>query len=131
MINYKLARKLKDSGFEQLNHMIEWELDKQVLHGVGYHLTADEPNIVTDNGVLINKARYTSIFRKDWVLSKEGLYATVYIPTLHELIKMCGDEFMSLEYGRSGWFAVALPTNMISGKTPEEAVANLWLELNK
>lgn len=158
MIDYKLAQELKDAGFPQLNHMLEWELDKQVLHGVGYHLTADDPDEVYESGQLINKARYTSIFGREWILSEDGLRNTVYIPTLSELIEACIDKLtsgggfvsISLHYNWTintrdvpAWTAVFKGAKgcqagdisefeiMESGQSPEEAVAKLWLALNK
>ena len=59
----------------------------------------------------------------------------VHKPTLSELIEACGDKIICLERGlKSGWFA--FPTRRDAkpngnGDTPEEAVAKLWLELNK
>jgi hypothetical protein len=71
------------------------------------------------------------------------------LPTLSELIEACGDKFESLYkvYGitasakssgkAGGYEAIAVQVNEFSehqwewGKTPEEAVAKLWLSLNK
>ncbi len=54
-----------------------------------------------------------------------------YVPTLTELIESCGDNFRTLEKGRTdGWYASGNGAGE-AGSTPEEAVANLWLELNK
>ena len=54
-------------------------------------------------------------------------------PTLEELIDACGDGFWSLTKHSNIW-----QTNFrdgmageTAGKTPTEAVARLWLELNK
>ena len=60
----------------------------------------------------------------------------VYVPTLSELIEACGDQFISLTKDVTGWFALGDPRNDYSrqetvGLTPEEAVARLWLALNK
>lgn len=65
-------------------------------------------------------------------------------PTLSELIKACvdGDFILSTEFSEGAWVAgmgnkssvVRLgesePTFIGAGKTPEEAVAKLWLALN-
>ncbi len=51
--------------------------------------------------------------------------------SLCELIESCGAIFMSLELRGYDWYAKAYPKIETSGSTPEEAVANLWLELNK
>ncbi len=55
-------------------------------------------------------------------------------PTLEELIEACGDKFDSLNVVRQDgqilWFATFEPTGY-DGLTPTEAVARLWLALNK
>lgn len=58
-------------------------------------------------------------------------------PTLEELIEACGDQFYSLVFAldndwrafseKDQWNTVATA----DGKTPTEAVARLWLALNK
>jgi len=65
---------------------------------------------------------------------REGQSGT---PTLSELIEACSHSFFALFEGVGNWVAyVGYMENgsyekMGKGKTPEEAVANLWLELNK
>ena len=103
-MNYELAKKLKDTGFSQF--------------GSG---------ITLGGGVI-----------KEYV----------YVPILSELIEACGDNFESLVCGRnlSGkimWSATTLvlpvggtsdplyPQTNFLYDNPEEAVAELWLELNK
>ena len=68
----------------------------------------------------------------------------IAIPTLSELIKACGRKFFGLRHAQlqKGWYADArkiyspayrgkkIVTTQF-GKTPEEAVARLWLALNK
>lgn len=109
MISYELAKQLKEEGFSQ-------------------------------------KGKYEGklVYLKD--IKQAGLrIGDVYIPSLSELIEACGDDFRSLEkhYGQIGatnhitpWYGakdVYMDETMvgITGITPEEAVANLWLELNK
>ena len=64
------------------------------------------------------------------------------VPTLEELIEACGDDLTALIQGfnKIGWEATYLlggenPHHDAyvkgEGKSPEEAVANLWLELHK
>ena len=60
----------------------------------------------------------------------------VYVPTLSELLEACGDEFRVVEKDGNGWLASGLWDDQFGhepekGKTPEEAVANLWLALNE
>lgn len=62
----------------------------------------------------------------DW-----GIYNNAYSPSLSELIEACGEKFMSLSY--YPWTAVGDRERVIvcTSKTPEEAVASLWLKLHQ
>lgn len=59
----------------------------------------------------------------------------VFPPNLSELIEACGEGFDSLgKKNVQGWWATHRNKNSLthfSGSTPEEAVARLWLALNK
>ena len=68
----------------------------------------------------------------------------IWYPTLSELIEACGDKFWGLSrttlYSNPEnqfWRASSIPEKdreqeiRTRGKTPEEAVANLWLELKE
>jgi hypothetical protein len=55
----------------------------------------------------------------------------VYVPTLEELIEACGENFGSLEKQHDGWLASANFAQSCFAKTPAEAVARLWLALQK
>lgn len=67
----------------------------------------------------------------EWLLS----------PTLEELIEACGDKLQALYKGRACWIATEQNPLLndwynftgfhCDGLTPSEAVAKLWLELNK
>ena len=59
-------------------------------------------------------------------------------PNLEELIEACGDRFGKLERHGKYWqttypliSAINLPNRPEKGSTPIEAVANLYIELNK
>lgn len=56
-------------------------------------------------------------------------------PTLSELIEACGDNLYALYRHYGSWQAHSnsdqWDTEIADGATPEEAVARLWLELNK
>jgi hypothetical protein len=107
-MNYELAKQLKEAGFSQ-----------------GKLLDCDT-YINDDNS-------YTTY-----------QYASpnaLYLPNLSELIEACGDKFSSLTRSpRNTWYT-STPKGEgkyeyefvvgIEGSTPEEAVANLWLALNK
>ncbi len=103
-MNYELAKQLWDNGF--------WE-DR----------VYDETKLVRFE---IN--RYFDSHSKN--------YEELPVPTLSELIEACGDELHCLEQwiegDEKGWFAYHMGIkDKGEGKTPEIAVANLWLELNK
>lgn len=54
-------------------------------------------------------------------------------PTLTELIEACGKKFKHLDKEGNKWYAYNISgyAKDEGGATPEEAVANLWLSLNK
>jgi len=116
IMNYELAKKLKDAGFPQTFSYRPRMCDE----------------VYFDGGVI--------------GLRQEGK-EYIYIPTLSELIEACGDGFGYLVRFPDGtkwrveknrkWEAIGYPKSYDCNKTsfykktPEEAVANLWLELNK
>lgn len=105
-MNYELAKKLKDAGFPM----------KETFSGI-------------DQLPSGNRAYYDQEHKIS--------------PTLSELIEACGDKFEYLNRvhgGTDSWFAGTQDdyagTEMSifqgeKGSTPEEAVANLWLDLNR
>lgn len=105
-MNYELAKKLKDAGFS----FIECHLETCPYVG----------GSLDDSG------------------------KNYHYPSLEELIEACGEEFKGLIYGESyevgkPWgayriilgYECGLNSPETEGSTPSEAVANLWLELNK
>lgn len=111
-MNYELAKKLKDAGFPQDENFSERCDDVFVccIHQRRIDLKSGEKNDAP------------------------------YMPTLEELIDACGDEFHCLIYTTTGgidssfkfWSAGIdkYAKDWSNGKTPIEAVANLWLVLN-
>lgn len=109
-MDYQLSRKLKDAGFHQ-------------GHPVDHHL----------GGVWIDKDDIKEYH-------ESGYPDECYVPTLSELIEACGESFESLNRNQDqGWDAWGIydcceehgaGRKILNGDTPEEAVANLWLELN-
>ena len=101
-MNYTLAKQLKDAGFPQIRH---------------YDIKDCEPEPLEDG----------SYNKNDFIA----------IPTLSELIEACGDRFYSVVRALpNDWraFSDRDDANTIAtadGSTPEEAVAKLWLEINK
>jgi len=93
----------------------------------------------------LQKAGFTRTFNGnagvEVMVSSDAYTGLVYLPTLEELIEACGKDFRFLIHekdvrSRSEWRAgggrnVWLEDNENWGKTPTEAVARLWLELNK
>ncbi len=70
----------------------------------------------------------------------EDSFNSEYPPSLSELIEACGSRINNLERSLKGWIARGdresgdmIPDGFLTGEgpTPEEAVALLWLELNK
>ena len=105
-MNYELAKKLKDAGF-QFNSYVP---------------------------VLANDINGNPIEIEENVVDR--------FPTLSELIEACGEEFKHLgrfeqEISNSSpshytvWYVVGHTIPKVEAKTPKEAVANLWLRLNK
>ena len=111
-MNYELAKQLKDAGFPQSSrwayviHPLETK-QREIL------MTVCEEN----NG-------YTNLL-------KEG-YMVVANTTLSELIEACDSGFkFQLIHAQAGWLASTRGYSISECKTPEEAVAKLWFELNK
>lgn len=57
----------------------------------------------------------------------------LYTPTLSELIEACGEDFFQLTKGSDIWYAEGdiVGTDKVTGSTPEEAVANLYILLKE
>jgi len=103
MISYKLAKQLKDAGFK-------WGKPCDCKKCIKYGINKKKINV--------------------WIQ-----YGDKYRPTLSELIEGCGDRFLALSRyektnGSIEWGACITNTEEMA-KTPEEAVAKLWLKLNK
>ena len=125
-LSYKLAKKLKDVGFPQKNPLIklltnaksrysEMRLER-LWYGIdGFYRYSDEAEF------------------EDWII----------IPTLEELIEACGEIQYGFELRRGVdkededapvWIAsgvIGIERFEFIKDTPIEAVANLWLKLNK
>lgn len=119
-MDYELVKQLKDAGFPQ-------------------YLTKDS-FIYIDGVEIIHNTDLGTVTVENPELVK--------VPSLSELIEACGDEFDTLYKGRSAsfsypeqdgkWYCNASHNEAnysiyggIEGLSPEEAVAHLWLELNK
>ena len=86
-----------------------------------------------DAGFPYKKSLFGGLTEESYLDEKGNTYNQ---PTLSELIEACGDSFGSLGVNGQGinnkkWHCFGKNRLIEFGKTPEEAVANLWLELNK
>ena len=110
-MNYELAKKLKEAGFPQL------------MSGKG-----DFINEEGDGFEEMQRKGFASLTKYLW-----------YCPTLEELIEASSPHLEELMKVSSYWVAISIGTDpnplgpimKAKGSTPSEAVANLWLELNK
>ena len=156
-MTYELAKKLKDTGFPQNEHLLK-SCDEYkealprdiglVFHrdDCGLHRTFDYsiyPTPTPDDWTQ-GKVRASWIMSREYLDSEEGKHYTVYCPTLSELIEACPREIPAYddwtadftlrsndEKWDAGYYLFEDWKEMETGKTPEEAVANLWLALNK
>jgi hypothetical protein len=55
------------------------------------------------------------------------------VPTCAELIEGCGEALQSVEWNRSAteWTAYSRDGSIYAGRTPEDALANLWLATHR
>lgn len=80
-----------------------------------------------------NVGDYIHSSNGQWEISCDcgALGESAYLPTLSELIESCGDGFYALEK-ENYWRAFNWKRSIeFFSSTPEEAVAKLWLALNK
>ncbi len=114
-INYELAKKLKDAGFPQEDGHFYW-FDTGT-RSMFLECVSDESEALHEH-------------------SRE-YQRLAMVPTLSELIEACGDNvFLEVYKDTKSCSASNRPYSQENekrgrGSTPEEAVANLWLELNK
>ena len=112
-MNYKLAKKLKKAGFPQKIKYGEWYFE----------------NVKKQGDELICNVSYGQEL-DSMIITK--------CPNLSELIEACGGKFAELQKNGSftrytpktcKWIAWGISKDKNGdGETPEEAVANLWLE---
>ena len=102
----ELAKELKDSGFPNI---------QDVQHRQGREF-------LTPDGRIAFYSLGEAAHAEDW-----------FLPTLSELIAACGEKFVSLTLNRGEWRCTASSHEGHDDlySTPSEAVARLWLALNK
>lgn len=127
-MNYELAKKLKESGFNQ-------EPENGYERGGFIY----EP---TSEYILVNKEACSPIIQATYQMYKDGIERgddLIKIPTLSELIKattlMRLECSYAMEDSNNEWIAKPYsqdfnPDWIGRGTTPEEAVAHLWFILN-
>jgi len=118
-MNYELAKKLKDAGFPQ-----------EKCYFTFVKISNGEWDLWNSTDISEFETPRTEI-------------SDVHCPTLSELIEVCGEGFETLSKDEDGWYANNYYTReqaekqddsilkLFHGSTPEEAVAKLWLEINK
>lgn len=134
MISYKLAKTLKNAGFPQGLKHGDWAFVSEELH------LAHSDN---DTGWFMGED-YTTYFPSpdnDKYSERPPFSEYVKCPTLSELIEACLDFYYPSHFSMGGmntWWAILRDEHnskalvpVQSGSTPEEAMANLWLELQK
>jgi len=77
----------------------------------------------------LKEAGFPQLWKNEGFRTIKGYGEISYIPTLEELIEACGKPL--LIEGVADYWISQRGMFKTQGKTPSEAVANLWLELNK
>jgi len=110
MINYELAKELKDAGFPQ---------DKTKGKCMPFY---------KEGGGDESRTSTCAYYAATSLPPQEDI---IKIPTLSELIEACGEEFDQLCKYDDCWRAWGKDGDPERGNTLEEAVVKLWLTLNK
>lgn len=137
-MNDELWRQLKEAGFPQEGKQSFYHQNILIRHikkDTWYPGTREPllklPNHGRDGNY--DFGWYSSEYEWDWKNH-------IYVPTLSELIEACKEKFKKLEYfpdtenevNSWGAFPIIGEGELLGiGSNPEEAVANLWLTLNK
>ena len=128
-MNYELALELKNAGFPQeykkTTPLMDWAFDEEEE----LHLLHEDNDTDWWIGNDYNHSDMSiEEVQKTWVKC----------PTLSELIEACGEGFADLNKScHGGWECNVEHFNSdtgfpkTTGSTPEEAVAKLWLVINK
>ena len=131
-MNYELAKRLKDAGFPQEPRVDIGGIDGDFRGGFYFICKRDlnEPSGIAVGEVapnFLDQRQYADYLNFDGELVK--------IPQLSELIEACGERFKGLTRHSKDeviqWGATNGEDCLRFGPTPEEAVARLWLALNK
>lgn len=123
-MKYELAEELRDAGYPQEVHYGEWIFAPDKTK---YFIGNSDDMDKTTGG-------YSPSLRRESTTARGGF---VKIPSLSELIEACGERFWMVEarnLKEGNWHASGYGKQKIEGgygSTPEEAIARLWLALNK
>lgn len=126
-MNYELAKELTDAGFPQ-----------DIKVGDKYYSEIGHPRL----GIPHQQAENISFVDHTDIINKLCSDGFTKIPTIEELIDACGEKEFTLKRihdNKLGWIwkvygwttKDAIEQITSTGKTPTEAVAKLWLVLNK
>lgn len=121
-MNYELCKELKEAGFPQ-----KYPTGGHNAKGQRYWMHDQSDN------------DYTEILHDGYLSNALDNSQLTLIPLLSELIEACGEQFSSLGSPKymdtDVWVAGYIPRDGVlirgTGHTPKEAVARLWLALNK
>ncbi len=121
---YELAKKLEDAGFPQ---GFKGAFDDSQ----GEYFCGESEELAKSVWISLEEYEEGTVCDGEWKLYSKN-------PTLSELIEACGDEFDSLKRlpASNSWVALRMHDGENDqvpcfGATPEEAVANLYLAINK
>lgn len=105
-MKYELAKELKDAGFPQEGHF--------------WYVSEDGKNT-------------SELMSVDAQEERTYMKLILVAPTLSELIAACGEAFSHMSRRDTGEYWVRARDSDVyhKGETPEEAVARLWLALQK
>lgn len=130
-MNYDLAKKLKDAGFKQEKHHAV--IVQVCKHGFGTHIDckcSNDDYVYTPNLSELIEACGKTKSRMSGNIHKDVKQVMYFCLEYDEVVRVwkAGFKFGNLfSFENSSLKKILLG----QGKTPEEAVANLWLELNK
>ena len=78
------------------------------------------------NPKVLKKLRDAGFFKEDKSQFFGGMPSE---PHLETLVAACKDDFFGLRKNEKRWMAFHTPEKSVSGDTPSEAVALLWIKL--
>lgn len=129
-MDYELAKELNDAGYPQDPGLLRALPDKKEY---GWFICEGRGDAFIDKELVSG----SGAFRDELWQSYSPFQEAVYVPTLEELIEACGERYYSMVRVRQNdWRCYiegerGMPKEGGVGKSAVEAVARLWLALNK